>query len=41
MEQALKEYSQGMKPAIYIAAKYGVCVMALHREYARRANGKA
>lgn len=41
MEQALKEYSQGIKSALYIATKYGVNVSELQREYARMANGKA
>lgn len=42
MNEALKEYAEGMKPALYIATKYNVCVMSLHREYAKLcANAKA
>ncbi len=42
MNEALKEYAEGMKPALYIATKYNVCVMWLHREYAKLcANAKA
>lgn len=36
MEQALKEYEEGIKPALYIAEKYGINVTVLHSEYAKR-----
>lgn len=42
MKEALIEYATGMKPALYIANKYGVDVMELHTAYAKLANsGKA
>lgn len=42
MDKALEEYASGMKPALYIAEKYSIDVMELHRAYAKLANsGKA
>lgn len=35
MQAALKEYAEGLKSADYIAQKYGVDRMDLHRAYAR------